>query len=148
MVETTIAPTTSTTSAEQRQAEVEELLQRLWFGWFDAIYRKDADALWQVVATTRFHDAGVAAMETREFVAAPYARASAIADLEILLDRVDCLVSFYRIDSGPVIAEPPADFVSVLWPDDRFGFRFATSWQYKNDLWLQDCDTVEREVTP
>ena len=44
--------TTSTTTEEQREAEVEQILTDLWFGWFDAIYRKDADALWDVVATT------------------------------------------------------------------------------------------------
>jgi hypothetical protein len=32
--------TTSTTTEEKRLAEVEQILTDLWFGWFDAIYRK------------------------------------------------------------------------------------------------------------
>ena len=55
------ATTTSTTTEEQRLAEVEQILTDLWFGWFDAIYRKDADALWEVVANENYHTTGVEA---------------------------------------------------------------------------------------
>ena len=78
---TTTEATTVTTTAEQRLAEVEELLRDLWFGWFDAIYRKDPDALWQVVATTTSYDAGVAAMETMAFTARPLEATVMIEDL-------------------------------------------------------------------
>jgi hypothetical protein len=138
---------TSTTTTVQRQVEVEALLKELWFGWFDAIYRKDPDALWEVVATTQFHDAGVAAMDTMEFISEPTVDGFDISDLEILLDRPDCLVAAYTIDPL-LLSEPRASFVSVLWPDDRYGFRFATDWQYANDLWQGDCDNLERETTP
>lgn len=147
-VTTTTEASTSTTTAEQRQAEVEELLKDLWFGWFDAIYRKDPDALWQVVATTRNHDAGVAAMETMGFIAAPARDGVQIAEFRVLLDRSDCLVVENSVDMTAFRGVVGGSTVSVLWPDDRYGFRFATSWQYANDLWLQDCDDLEREVTP
>jgi hypothetical protein len=143
------ATTTSTTTAAQRQAEVEELLQNLWFGWFDAIYRKDADALWEVVATTRSHESGVDAMESMEFFDVPALSQILIPDQEILLDRPDCLVVFYSLDvSGFRGSGAITDTVSVLWPDERYGFRMATGWRHKNDLWQMDCDTLEREVTP
>jgi hypothetical protein len=145
---TTTLATTLTTTAEQRLAEVEVLLQELWFGWFDAIYRKDPDALWEVVATTTFYDAGVAAMETMEFVAAPTSEGVLIEELSILLDRPDCLVVENSIDMTAFRGLDGDTTVSVLWPDARFGFRFATGWQFANDLWLNDCDNLEREVTP
>ncbi|HKZ19635.1 MAG TPA: hypothetical protein VJQ57_05940, partial [Acidimicrobiia bacterium] len=65
------AITTSTATAEQRLAEVEQILTDLWFGWFDAIYRKDADALWEVVATSSKYESAVAAMDTLHFQTPP-----------------------------------------------------------------------------
>ena len=146
---TTTEATTVTTSAEQRLAEVEDLLRELWFGWFDAIYRKDPDALWQVVATTKFQEAGVAAMESMKFQAEPARADILIHQIEILLNRPDCLVVEQNVDvsafrgTGTIIQN-----VSVLWPDRRYGFRFATDWVYPGDLWLQDCENLDREPTP
>jgi len=146
---TTAAATTLTTTAEQRLAEVEVLLQELWFGWFDAIYRKDPDALWEVVATMRNYDAGVAAMGTMTFVAPPSAEGVLFEELEVLLDRSDCLVVNQTLNlsdfRGP---DAVGSTVSVLWYDSRRGFRFATDWEFPNDLWLQDCDDLAREETP
>ena len=146
---TTTAATTLTTTAEQRLAEVEALLKDLWFGWFDAIYRKDPDALWQVVATTTFYDAGVAAMETMTFQSGPERNDISIVSLEILLDRPDCLVASQNVDVSPF--RGPGTLiqnVSVLWQDTQYGFRFATDWVHPGDLWLQDCDNLTRETTP
>ncbi|HEY7583952.1 MAG TPA: hypothetical protein VIB78_10080, partial [Acidimicrobiia bacterium] len=63
--------TTSTTTEEQRLAEVVQILTDLWFGWFDAIYRKDPDALWEVVANQNYHATGVEAMDTVVFTTGP-----------------------------------------------------------------------------
>ena len=146
---TTTVATTQTTTAEQRLAEVETLLQELWFGWFDAIYRKDQDALWKVVATTRSHDAGVAAMDIMEFTGQPGAAAVHIHSLEMLLDRADCLVAFYTIDVSDFRGTGSAsEHVSVLWPDDEHGFRLASGWTHPDDLWLMDCDDLDRGGTP
>lgn len=145
---TTTAATTLTTTAEQRLAEVEELLGDLWFGWFDAIYRKDPDALWDVVATTPFHEDGVAAMDSMEFIAAPTPSGVVIGDLTILLERPDCLVVDHFVDMSQFRGVVGDNTVRVLWPDASHGFRFATAWQFANDLWLSDCNDLEREVTP
>ena len=130
-------------------AEVEELLRGLWFGWFDAIYRKDPDSLWEVVATTRFHKAAVAAMDSKVFIAPPSTNTVQIPSAEILLDTKECLVVWHEVDLTAFLGQGgSSEVVSVLWPDDRYGFRFATDWQFRNDLWRSDCDNLEREITP
>jgi hypothetical protein len=146
---TTAASTTLTTTAEQRLAEVEVLLGDLWFGWFDAIYRKDPDALWDVVATTRSHDAGIAAMSSLTFESQPGHGQIEIRSLELLLDRSDCVVAFYTIDATSFRGTgSTSEQVTVLWPDERYGLRLATEWSYPRDLWLMDCDNLQRELTP
>jgi hypothetical protein len=146
---TTTEPTTTTISAEARIAEVEAILRDLWFGWFDAIYRKDADALWEVVATSTIHQSGVEAFEVLPFAREPAADLVQVSIIDVLLDRSDCLVVHHEIDISEVRGEPAATaVVSVLWPDERYGWRFATSWANPNDLWLSDCDALQREQTP
>jgi hypothetical protein len=140
--------TTSTTTADQRLAEVETILQELWFGWFDAIYRKDAVALWEVVATTRLHDDGVAAMGLDGlFTAAPSREGVVVTEFEILLDRPDCLVVHESLDFSAFRDSALTTTVDVLWPANG-GWRFATAWTSPTDLWLGDCDSMQREVTP
>lgn len=142
----TAANVTSTTTEAQRLVEVELILQELWFGWFDAIYRKDPDALWKVVATTRFHDAGVAAMDTLEFQSAPIIDGVHIELREILLDESHCLVTYETVSASFVNGTSTS--VSVMWPDQRYGMRFATAWEQPGDMWRPDCDNIEREETP
>ena len=84
-VATTLSPTT--TSAEQRVAEVEAILTDIWFGWLDAIYRKDADALWDVVATTSHHEAGLEAMERSPSMVSHHAADFGLLSTRVLLDR-------------------------------------------------------------
>jgi hypothetical protein len=148
-VTTTTEPITSVTTQEQRLAEVEELLQDLWFGWFDAIYRKDEEALWRVVATADKHAEGVSAMAFASFESVPTRQGVVVRSLEILLDRPDCLVVFSELDVTEFRGEgATSSGVDVLWPDPRYGWRQATSWINRNDIWLHDCDNLERDVTP
>jgi hypothetical protein len=124
------------------------ILQELWFGWFEAIYNKDADALWEVVATTRLRDNAVVAMDTMSFTGAPDVADIAV-DHEILLDRHDCLVVDQSVDTTAFRSEGGLfETVSVLWPDPARGWRLASAWRNPNDLWLPDCDEVVREETP
>jgi hypothetical protein len=142
------ASTTSTTTEEQRLAEVEQILTDLWFGWFDAIYRKDPDALWDVVATSSKFDSAVAAMDTLEFQTPPSESALDVRVIEVLLDREDCLVAQSSTEAPFIQGSPSSQSVQVLWPDPARGWRFATSWVHPNDLWLADCDEIVRETTP
>jgi hypothetical protein len=144
---TTTEPTTTTISAEARIAEVEAILRDLWFGWFDAIYRKDAAALWEVVATSTKHAEGVQAMEFAEF-GEPTPEGVQVEVLEILLDRTDCLVVHDRVSVGGFTIEGSSEAVDILWPDERYGWRRATAWVNPSDLWLSDCDDLQREETP
>ena len=143
----TAEPTTSTTT--DRVTEVEAILQDLAFRWFDAIYRKDPDALWEVVATEQGYDAGIAAFDSMTFTGAPSRDGTIVAVKEILLDRSDCLVVWHRLDVTAYRgAEATTEKVLVLWPDQRFGWRWATVWSGPGDLWRNDCDLVTRPVLP
>jgi hypothetical protein len=149
---TTVEPTTSTTTAAQRLAEVIEIARQQWFGYFDAIYRKDEVALWKVVATKGLYEDGLFGMQSEAsgvvFTAAPTLDGVVISSLEILLDRPDCLVVFQTVDLSAF--RPPGttgETVSVYWSDPRYGWRKATAWLYPRDLWLSDCD-APREITP
>jgi hypothetical protein len=147
---TTGALSSSTTQAASREEEVKAILEDLWFGWFDAIYRKDEDALWAVVATQNNFEAGQNAMSDEGvFTRAPTAGDVQLVDFEILLDRPDCLVVSQQVDVSPFRAGP-AEFttVTVLWPDDQQRWRMATQWQYVDDLWIHDCDDLTRADTP
>jgi hypothetical protein len=143
---TTLAPTT--TSTEQRIAEVEAILTDIWYGWFDALFRDDADALWNVVATSSKQQAGVVAMDTVPFLSPPTLDALRVEVERILLDRVDCLVAEARVEAPFVGEDTSTQGVYVLWPDERYGWRLATTWVHANDLWQSDCDDVTRESTP
>ena len=156
---TTTTSTTSTTTtvvgvspssmAGDRVAEVEAILQDLWFRWFDAIYRKDADALWGVVATQELYDAGLTAMETMTFTVDPVREATVVDVREILLDRPDCLVVWHDLDITDYRgSDATADAVVVLWPSDRFGWRLMRNWKNPDDLWINDCDLVTRRDLP
>ena len=145
---TTSAAMTTTTTEEQRVTEVEAILTDLWFGWFDAIYRQDPDALWDVVATTPFHEAGVKAMESLQFDEEPSRDVLSVVVSGVLLDRTDCLVAENLISLPFLAGDPSNNGVNVLWHEEARGWRFATSWLYAGDLWQADCDEVVREVTP
>jgi hypothetical protein len=145
---TPVEASTTSKTEEQREAELEEILTDLWFGWFDAIYRKDTDALWDVVATTPFHQAGVEAMTAASFDVAPVAGDLDVVVETILLDREDCLVVLNTISMPFLAGAPTNTSVKVMWPDPDRGWRFATSWLYPGDRWQADCDDIVREETP
>jgi hypothetical protein len=148
VITTNVEASTAVPTEDQRKAEVEDILTDLWFGWFDAIYRKDADALWDVVATTPFHQAGVEAMSAASFDAAPVAEDLDVVVERILLDREDCLVVLNTISIPFLEGAPTNTSVKVMWPDADRSWRFATSWLYPGDRWQADCDDVVREETP
>jgi hypothetical protein len=144
------ATSTPTSVVVSREEEVKAILENLWFGWFDAIYRKDEDALWKVVATQARHDAGVEAMGmVGLFTTAPTLSGTDVTLNAILLDRADCLVVQHQFDfSGFRGQGAVGETVSVLWPDEHGSWRFATDWQYANDLWQGDCDSLSRKLSP
>ena len=163
----TVAPTTTTTSAttttgvpettttsldpDARLAEVERILEDLFIGWYDAVYRKDESVLSDIVAVQPLHDAALNAMEgTIEFVHPPTAETMTITAYEILLDRPDCLVVHFRRDMSGVLVDGFADDgVQILWPRESDGsYRLARTWTNPGDLWQDDCDVLDRSDIP
>lgn len=145
---TTPEPTTTTTTAEQRLEEVREIMENLWVGWFTEIAEGDSDGLWAYAATQRVHDVPLE-VEPPELAIAPEDAAPFHSDLQILLDREDCLVVYEELDfSGMYGFEAKTAGVAVLWPDPRYGWRFASDWTDPGDLWINDCDLTVRPETP
>ena len=137
--------TTTTSVVVDREAEVEAVLQELWFGWFDAIYRKDEEALRRVVATEDAYQDGLTAMERATFIAAPTLHETRVEVLEILRDSPTCLVVWSRVDVSVYRGEGmTSEAVEVLWPTSD-GWAHASSWLYPEDLWEQDCPSEEGE---
>lgn len=147
---TTPEPTTTTTTAEQRLEEVREIIQDRWHTWLNSIYKRDDVQLWSVAGTFARHETGLAAFDTLTFVEPPIPDGVVIERLEILLDRPDCLVvdTELNVTQSRGTEQGFASIVSVLWPDERYGYRFATHWVSPGDLWLDDCDKLVRDVTP
>ncbi|HET9261339.1 MAG TPA: hypothetical protein VFP42_14565 [Acidimicrobiia bacterium] len=140
---TTSAPPSTTTSDDgthvvETEAEAEEILRELWFGWFEGIYNQDENRIREVVATQQMLDAAKSAFGG-SFSSAP-TRNGIDLDLEILRSDSDCLVVYGTLDVG-AFRGPDAESttVQVLRNVDE-SWRFATSWIHPEDLWEADCD--------
>jgi len=140
---TTVPQTTSTVSVDQRIAEVTEIVREIDFGWFDAIYRKDQQALLNVVAVQQDYDIGVESMaDASFFVAEPTLESTVILVREVLIDREDCLAVSYYGDAtafrGP---EAAGDVLAVYWPRPADG-RWRAA--YQGDVWEDACNVFTR----
>jgi len=147
---TTVAEATTTSlDPEARLAEVEGILEGLEVAWYDAVYRKDESVLADIVATKSFFDSAVNAMEMAEFTAAPSGESVEVTAYEILLDRTDCLVVHHRPDVSRILSEAaPLDAVQVLWPTGDGTYRLVSRWSSPSDLWIDDCETLNRDEIP
>ncbi|MGZ8784558.1 MAG: hypothetical protein ACXW1Y_03220 [Acidimicrobiia bacterium] len=142
---TTVPETTSTTvSADERIAEVTEIVRQVDFGWFDAIYRKDEAALSDVVAVQKSFERGLELMaDDSFFVAEPTLATTLIEVREVLIDRGDCLaVSFYGDATAFRGDGAMGETIMVLWPRPSDG-----KWRsaYQGDVWEEACDEYTRE---
>jgi hypothetical protein len=144
---TTDAGTTTSVDGTQVVETVEEaeaILRELWFGWFEGIYNEDEDRIREVVATTAFLNAGVNAFAQLEFSSVPTADGLAFDELEILESSPDCLAVWsVTTPSFMSVAEPRSGVEVLRFADD--GWKFASSWRFKEDLWEADC---EAELLP
>jgi hypothetical protein len=115
------------------------LIRSLYFGWLDAIHRGDTPALDDVLATTPFREAGVAAMDSLDFVASPSLAGIEVREWEVLLETGSCMAVWTVVDLSAALG-PGAETsgVDVLW-DDGDGWRFASSWVRRDDRWDTDC---------
>lgn len=146
--------TTSTTEGHQELTieEAEALILDLEVGRLHAVWAKDQVALWDIVATTTQHDGGVEAFETLVFLAEPSPDLVTVEVVVIPLDRPDCRVIGYILETNGLLDDGDFRFegIDVLWPDDDDTWRIATVWGggTPEEFWLADCDVLEREVTP
>jgi len=152
------ATTTSTTIAEatttsvqpgDRLAEVERILEELTIAWYDAVYRKDESGLADVVATRLLYEAAIGAMDSMQFLGAPSHETLNVEVKEILLDRDDCLAVYRNMDVSRTLVEAtPDSAVTILWPRADGSYRIASLWSSPQDLWLDDCDLMDRTEIP
>jgi hypothetical protein len=142
---TTVATTSSTAAPdttvgpEARLEEVRLILENLWFGWFDAIYRDDQDAVRLVIATEAGLEDFQEAATSVEYAGPPSREDVLVEDPEILRDDDQCLVVYSTLHVMEFVKEPgTSSGVDVLWPY-KGGWRRATRWGNRGDLWEQDC---------
>ncbi|MBT8165561.1 MAG: hypothetical protein KJO97_08410, partial [Acidimicrobiia bacterium] len=147
---TTVADTTTTSlDPDERLAEVARILEDLEIAWYDAVYRKDESVLPDIVATQLFYDAAVDAMEVADFAAPPSDETIDLIVYEILLDRADCLVVYHQLDLGGIlVGSEPSDGVQTMWPTESGGYRLVRLWSGPGDLWIEDCDSLNRDEVP
>ena len=147
---TTVSSTTSTTAAVttsitvgdshvvETVEEAEEILRELWFGWFEGIYNQDEGRIRQVVATEAFLDAGIRAFGTLTFTETPTASGLHFEELEILTANEECLAVWSVTTTSFLASDPRSGVEVVRWTDD--GWRLASSWRFREDLWEADCE--------
>jgi hypothetical protein len=141
---TTVPETTTTVFEDQRIAEVTEIVREVVFGWFDAIYNKDKDALQSVVAVQQQFDTGVGAMDNPDyFVAQPTSDSLVIDVKRILADTNACLAVTYYANAEEFRGEgAETERTEVYWPRPSDG-----SWRsaYLGDEWSAACELFSRE---
>jgi hypothetical protein len=149
---TTTAPTTTsaatsvpgTTDPEARLEEVRLIVRDVWFGWFDAVYRNDEEAVLEVVATPTRLANFQEAVESAAWPRAPDLSEIVPAEVEILFDEATCLVVLSTLDLTAWLGgDAVTTGVDVMWPHDG-SWRFASHWANASDVWETDC-TAERD---
>jgi hypothetical protein len=136
---TSVPSVAGTGSAPDEVGDVEPVLAQLYAGWLAAIADRDPAALDDVVATAPFREAGVRAMDTMTVVGDPAPEAVDVVELEVLHTDDDCMAVWSVVDLSRLLGpDTRVSGVDVLWLDgDRW--RFASSWRFRDDLWLDDC---------
>lgn len=139
----TSAPTTSTT-APDRVSQVEDIMRDLYFGWFDGLYRKDMDTIDAVAGTEAVLGWAERAFDTVRFRQPPTRDAIGIEVKRILLDRPDCLVVSADVDYRAIVDTDTISTTVDVYFRVGDGWGFATKYKYERELWLVDCDFMER----
>lgn len=142
-VPTTTSTTPSTTSATGESTlvttveEAEEILQDLWFGWFEGIYNQDEDRIRAVVATE--HQVRLA---TEQFAEMLFDRRPLASDLsyegtQILMATNTCTVIWTTSKIEGFNSGNSSDVHVLRWND---GWKFFSLWSLRGDLWEGDCE--------
>jgi hypothetical protein len=142
VVTSTSGANTTTTSEDSNVVttvdEAEAILRELWFGWFEGIYNQDEDRIKEVVGTQAMLDAARAQFGVMEFGAHPAPSHLEYADSEILRADQECLVVWTDTVVSGFTTARTADVHVMRYSDG--GWKLASLWQQKNDLWDTDCE--------
>lgn len=155
---TSVVDSTSTTASEtttstgdgveviETIADAEEVLRRLWFGWFEGIYNQDEERIKEVVASQSQLDAARAAFGAA-FTAPPSEGGIVLTETAILKSDKDCLVTYAAIDISAFRGSgASSSSVEVMRSVDG-AWRFVSSWANPGDLWEQDCESQLEPVS-
>ena len=126
-------------------------VQKIYFKWFDAIYRKDPDTLWESVATAGGYESGIAAMDRMTFTAPPTLEGVRVEVLEPHIDHTECLVASFEMDiSAFRETSGLVKKVMVMWPDPQYGWRRNITFGLPtvHGIWWGNCFTMERPAFP
>jgi hypothetical protein len=123
--------------------EAEAVLRQLWFGWFEGIYNQDEERIREVVGSQPMLDSARGAFGSLGFTAVPSNAGVAFEEIDVLLSTEDCLVIWSRSHAQFLedLEGAPREGVDVLrWSVGRW--LMVSSWQYQDDLWEADCESV------
>ena len=142
---TSTTPTSTTLANSESHVvetveEAEEILRELWFGWFEGIYNQDEDRIREVSATKGHYEQGLALFGVMEFTQTPTIDRIVIRSVEFLRSDSECLALWVSADSSAFRGSGASGkALYVLRSTDR-GWRFASSWIHRDDLWEPDCE--------
>ena len=135
----------------ERIGYAQDQIQKIYFTWFDAIYRKDPDALWGAVVYDTYHQRGVAAMDTMTFTGPPTWEGVEVTILELHIDHPDCLVASYEMDIRAFRdVDGLIDGAIVMWPHPDYGWRRQITFGLPTiyGIWWANCFLMDRSDTP
>jgi len=133
----TTTPTTEDTHIVATVGEAEEILQALWFGWFEGIHNQDENRIREVVGSSNQIAAAVDQFDELEMSRSPLPTDFSFAATEILEASAACTAIWSEM-SASGFGAPAVEGVHVFrWSDGKW--LFISLWEHREDLWEDDC---------
>ena len=149
-VPTTTAAPTTTQDLSAREAEVEALVKELEYALWDADYRRDTEALRDLIGGQALWDRWMGVEDPLSYYAtAPTPETFGLTLNEILLDREDCIVAHVTEDPTRFLNDDGVveDLTIVMWeaPAGSRGWRLAERFgAVPESEWMAWCDIQDR----
>lgn len=122
----------------ETEAEAEEILRDLWFGWFEGIYNQDEERIREVVATQHQLNLAREQFGTMEFATQPQPSDIQYSDTQILLANEQCTAISTNATFTGFRTGTTSDVHILRWDDNRW--KFFSLWTFEEDLWEPDCE--------
>lgn len=150
---TTAPPPTTTENPDARFQEIQRLAEEAFFGRTLAIYQKDREELLRWSGSQNTYDNGLTAMDRTVFLQRPSEENYSIAVTEVLLDRVDCVVTLDTVTIQEGVIEGvagPSTTIKIWWPAEDGRFLYGAIWEQGTPRfqWIEECDIAVRGLTP